>query len=440
MAIDHSIYFRQETPDLLGSYMKGVSFKDMMGKVKAQDEAMKEQEAIKNAYKSGVVQGPDGKVSLDREKTLAGLLKVNPVVAYKQQTEWDTQDLEAARNKTKASLDQIDLSSRLLSGVDSQETFDKALATAKQFGIDTQALGKYYDPLLIDRYQVMSLSAKDNLDKKYKDLEYQLKNRNLDITEQNNLANQNAKMTGLAIQGFKAKSQAEMSREKPSVFDIERQKASARDFQKNQKNLSNVNKNLNMIDDAMNSLKEYSKNSTFGTGPFATAYGLAKYTNEDLQTLNAKLRAVNLKNMTTTFSGMSKAIDSDAERRAWQGTQADIANDDSTNMNILLGQKSILLKDKAEAQAQNQYVLERGNLDGYESPIDGKVTSMVSPSGEVQLVPNEKVNKSKTQGFLTLDQYAKRSVKGRGEIDSRPQTVIQNGFTYTLNPETGEYE
>ena len=144
--------------------------------------------------------------------------------------------------------------------------------------------------------------------------------------------------------------------------------------------------------------------------------------------------------MTTTFSGMSKAIDSDAERRAWQGTQADIANDDSTNMNILLGQKSILLKDKAEAQAQNQYVLERGNLDGYESPIDGKVTSMVSPSGEVQLVPNEKVNKSKTQGFLTLDQYAKRSVKGRGEIDSRPQTVIQNGFTYTLNPETGEYE
>lgn len=183
MPIDHSIYFQSQGPDIVGGITKGLSLKDMMNKVNEQDRAMKEQEGIQNAYKGGVVKTPDGKVTLDREKTLAGLLQVNPVVAYKQQFQWDAQDLETARNKAKASLDQIDLSSRLLSGVDSQESFDKALATAKQFGIDTQALGKYYDPMLVNRYKMMSLNAKEQLDQKFKKLDYELKQKTLGLAE-----------------------------------------------------------------------------------------------------------------------------------------------------------------------------------------------------------------------------------------------------------------
>lgn len=423
MPIDSSIYFQSQTPDIVGGIAKGLSLADMFNKIKEQDRVMKEQEGIQNAYKGGVVQGPDGKVSLDREKTLAGLLKVNPVVAYKQQTEWDTQDLEAARNKAKASLDQIDLSSRLLSGVDSQETFDKALATAKQFGIDTQALGKYYDPMLVNRYRMMSLNAKEQLDKQFKDLDYKLKARNIDVTEQNNLANQRAKVEELGIKRDALAKSARDKNEKPSVFESERQKLAARDFQAGQKNVTNVNKNISMIDDAISSLSDYSKNSMFGTGPIATAYGLTRYASQDLENLNAKLKSVNLKNMTTTFSGMSKAVDSNVERRAWNGTQADIANDDSTNMNILLGQKSILLKDKAEAQAQKAEVLKYGNLDNYVSPIDGKVTSMVSRDGEMILVPKDRVNVMGKQGFYTLDQFSKE-VLDQSTTDTAPHTKI----------------
>jgi len=203
---------------------------------------------------------------------------------------------------------------------------------------------------------------------------------------------------------------------------------------------------MGTVDDAIDSMEQYSKKTVFGTGPIATAFGLRKYTDQDLENLNAKLKAVNLKNMTTTFSGMSKAIDSDAERRAWNGTQADIANDDVTNMNILLAQRSILMKDKAEANAQKEYVMRNGNLDGYQSPIDGKVKTLISQDGEMDLFPNEQSKQALKQGFMTLDQFARKSIKKTTPQSenapqmNKPQTVIQNGFTYTLNPQTGQYE
>jgi hypothetical protein len=369
------------------------------------------------------VQGPNGQVMQDRGKTLTELLKVNPMAAYQQQKQFESDDLIKNQAMVKTNLEKIDLASRLLSGVKDQDSFDQAIETGKKLGIDTSAMGKYYDPNLVNRYQMMSLSAKENLDKQFKDLDYKIKSRGLDITEQNNLATQRAKVQELGIKRDALANSARDKNEKPSVFELERQKLAARDFQASQKNVTNVNKNMSMIDDAISSLSDYSKNSMFGTGPIATAYGLTRYANQDLENLNAKLKAVNLKNMTTTFSGMSKAVDSEGERRAWNGTQADIANDDATNMNILLGQKSILLKDKAEAQAQKSQVLKYGNLDNYVSPIDGKVISMVSRDGEMILVPKDRVNVMSKQGFYTLDQFSKE-VLNQSTTDTAPHTKI----------------
>lgn len=440
MPIDSSIYFQQQTPDLFGNYLKGVSLRKMANEVNQQDKQISEQDAIKNAYAKGVVQGPNGQVMQDRGKTLTELLKVNPMAAYQQQKQFESDDLMKNQAMVKTNLEKIDLASRLLSGVKDQESFDQAIDTGKKLGIDTSAMGKYYDPNLVNRYQMMSLSAKENLDKQFKDLDYQIKSRGLDITQQNNLANQRAKQQELNLK-------ANPVSQNNSIFDRERQKQAAKDYQLIQKNAVTVSKNIGTVDDAIDSMEQYSKKTAFGTGPIATAFGMRKYTDQDLENLNAKLKAVNLKNMTTTFSGMAKAIDSDAERRAWNGTQADIANDDVTNMNILLAQRSILMKDKAEANAQKEYVVKNGSLDGYQSPIDGKVKTLISQDGEMALLPNEQFKQAQKQGFMTLDQFSRKSIKkstpqstNATQSMSKPQTVIQNGFTYTLNPQTGQYE
>jgi len=60
MPIDSSIYFQQQTPDLFGNYLKGVSLRKMANEVNQQDKQIAEQDAIKNAYAKGVVQTRPG--------------------------------------------------------------------------------------------------------------------------------------------------------------------------------------------------------------------------------------------------------------------------------------------------------------------------------------------------------------------------------------------
>lgn len=254
-------------------------------------------------------------------------------------------------------------------------------------GVDKKFAGD--QEALLNQYKMM-VAARDRADtNKFRDEQLKINKQELAIKQQ--LANQ--KNGG-----------------KPTKFDEETQKLQAKNFATTQANLNNVTKNIEAIDDALKSQLDYTKNTLGGTGPMATGFGLRKYTDQDTQNLEAKFRNINLKNMVNTFSGMSKAVDTDAERRAWESTQADLKNDDSVNVSILLGSKSSLLKDRAVAQAQQEWVKNYGNLNGFEesNPIlQGKVTTVVSPNGEMRLIPKEQLQEAKKAGFSDLDGYAK---------------------------------
>jgi len=396
--------------------------------IRMRDQQIAEQEGIKSAYAQGMKQGPDGKQFLDRDVTLLALAKINPVKAYEQQKQFESEDLQKQKTNLESSLQKIDLGNRLLSGVTDQESFDKAIETGRKFGFDTSALGKYYDPNLIKNYQAMGMTAKDRLDDQYRKLDYQFKERNADLDDRKFISDENYRNQQLLQKEREIESNAKTARQKSTPFEEERQKLAARDFQKSQQKVVNVNKNIDLVDEAMDSFNKYSKNTLFGTGPMASIYGLKSYVDQDTENLNAKLKAVNLKNMTTMFGGMSKAIDTAGERRAWEGQQADVTNDDLTNSNLLLSQKSILLKDKEEAKAQNQFVRQYGNLDGYESPIDGRVKTMVSSDGNMVLIPNEKVIQASKQGYYTIDEYAKKAISktsSDGNASERPKQVFR---------------
>jgi hypothetical protein len=107
---------------------------------------------------------------------------------------------------------------------------------------------------------------------------------------------------------------------------------------------------LDLLQNAKKEFEKFSKKTTFGTGPFATVGGLSKYTDAHTQKLEAMLRKVSLDSMVKMFAGMSKAVDSDAERRAFEATQPSLTNDDEVNRmvleNAINATKSLLNKTK----------------------------------------------------------------------------------------------
>jgi hypothetical protein len=153
--------------------------------------------------------------------------------------------------------------------------------------------------------------------------------------------------------------------------------------------------------------------------------GAKKYFSQDLENLDARYKDISLNKMVSMFSGMSKAVDSDAERRAFEATTASIKNDDKTNLQILLGSKSSLLKDKAVAEAQADWADQYGSLKGFEqaNPIlKGEVTTLVDSSGEMQLVPKSAVPQLKKQGLMSVDDYVNQLAKSKfkkGNVQSQ---------------------
>lgn len=107
---------------------------------------------------------------------------------------------------------------------------------------------------------------------------------------------------------------------------------------------------IKMVQAAKDKFDKYSEKSISGTGPIATLGGSTRYLSEDTQDLDSLFRTLSLDSMVKMFSGMSKAIDTNAERAAFEATQPSLSNDDEVNKNILNRQleaaKNMLKKQK----------------------------------------------------------------------------------------------
>lgn len=139
--------------------------------------------------------------------------------------------------------------------------------------------------------------------------------------------------------------------------------------------------------------EDYSKANKGGTGPLSTLGGLTKYASQDTEKLDSAFKKVALGEMVKMFAGMSKAVDSNAERRAFESTQPSVALDDETNKQILESQikaaESLVAKTKA---ARSQYNREGDYIEPEQSPED------------------------------------------RQEAPQEPQTKVRNGVTYQKVP------
>lgn len=191
-------------------------------------------------------------------------------------------------------------------------------------------------------------------------------------------------------------------------FKKELHKQTAKSFAQELENVGKLQTGLSDVDDALSALEQYGESTMMGTGPIATGFGMKKYLSRDTEALDAKLKKINLTNMATTFSGMSRAIDSEVERKAWESTQADISNDDKTNAAVLLGAKSLMLKQAFEMQQKADYADQKGDLDGYRSKLS-QVISMMNPKGQMELVHKKQIPELKKAGYQSVDKFASDS-------------------------------
>lgn len=97
MPIDSSIYFQQQTPDIMGSIEKGLSMRQML-------DERKKQQGIKDAYKAGMVTAPDG-FTTGADGTVSnvpGATTFNPKLTANALLGVDPQAYEAFKSKTDA--------------------------------------------------------------------------------------------------------------------------------------------------------------------------------------------------------------------------------------------------------------------------------------------------------------------------------------------------
>ncbi len=368
MPIDSSIYFQQQTPDILGSVQQGLSMRDMMQNRKMKQKAMADEDAKKKAYASAIVQNPDGTTTVDNEKavgTLAGLGFGEDAMKLKSQGMAD--QASAQKMKTDRFAQHVDFFGRAINGIKDQDSYNTAIAEAKGLGLDVSAIEPMWGPKAqqqLNFYAGQAFSAKDRQDQEFKERE--LQSRAADRSESRNERRFQAgiKMDE-KVQGLK------------TPFGL----ANTTDDAKQLKDAFESKQNFDSKLNEMISLRE--------------KYGV-EYLNREAVARGKQLSKdllLEYKNMAKL--GVLSAADEDIINAIIPPDP--LGQDGAPGQDPIMSNLKKFRDDKNKDFQTRVRTRTRGGIDGAAMGLDGG---------------------SRPQ----------------------PQTVIQNGVTYKLNPQTGKYE
>lgn len=176
MPIDPSIYFQQQTPDIVGGFTRG--YESGMNMKQMADQRAR-QEATTNAFAKGVKQNPDGSVSYDFNSSMPEMAKANPEM-FMQMQAMQANQAKSARDSKAYEIDQI---ARTLDGVSDQSSFDKAKSVLNARGLKTDMLGPSYDPVRIDQLKKAAIPYQQQINNRNKQIELGYKKRELEAKE-----------------------------------------------------------------------------------------------------------------------------------------------------------------------------------------------------------------------------------------------------------------
>lgn len=403
MPIDASIYFQRQPLDIVGSIGRGLEAREMLDARSERKAQAEKRDAIKKAYFESTRTGPKG-VDIDRKALASNLMGIDPQMGFEHVQRMNKMDREQQDFDYKKKIQDMDLGARIFSAPTDQASWSMALRQAQRGGLDVSGINETYSPELQKSIVGRALSYGDRL-------KYEAQAQGLDLRERELEQRKDLKEQEFGLRRSEMAQRRDAAKEKArGQFKQDIRKQEAKTYAEMQEKAQAIPANIDLIDRGVQQLVDFNKSKLGGTGPFSTLFGAEKYLSPEAAALDATFKTIDIKNMVTTFKGQAKAIDSDAERAAWRKTQPAIDNDDPVNFQILLGQKSILLKDQLEARARQMWLKHNDDLDNYESPVYGKMETLVNPqSGKMELVPKSAKEELLGQGFLTVDQYADKA-------------------------------
>lgn len=178
--IDHSIYLQQQAPDFAGNILQGLkagmSMRDLADKRALQQKQLAEEQGIKDAYKAGVIQNPDGTTSFDSKTTLSNLYKVNPQKAAEYDQQLKTQqatDLKFKREQHNERTDYLGRAYMQMKKTNGQG-YQALLADAKSRGYDISTMPPVWGPdaeQQLGYHYGQALTTKEQIDQLFKEKE-----------------------------------------------------------------------------------------------------------------------------------------------------------------------------------------------------------------------------------------------------------------------------
>ena len=362
-SIVSSIYFQQQAPDILGSVSKGLSMRDMMDTRALKQKQIAEDDAIKQAYKVGITQNPDGTTSFDSGKTASAIMGVNPQKGLEFQKEQVAQEAAARKaqyEKVTQTTDFLGRASNAMKQTGGQG-YSQLLEQAKATGMDTSMMPPVYGPdaqQKLDYYFGQALSTKEQMERADKDKAGARDDARLDLERQR-----------VEIERGKAAKKAAGGEDLPL------------DSKKMIEGLSTKNANKigikNQIESVMSTWDKLSDDQKVAQG------------GQLLKTLNSPEGA--------------DAIGAEEAKRL--GSKLQFAMGNFTN-----GNPTQFGRD----------------FDGFKTQALGTAASLGDAVGRNQ---------------AEVDRLMGRKTEGKkSPPPGKPTTVVQNGHTYTLNPQTGKYE
>lgn len=159
------------------------------------------------------------------------------------------------------------------------------------------------------------------------------------------------------------------------------------------------------IDDAISQATTYSKGRGPGTGIGAQILSKTGSLAPQTQALDTALQKLSMDQLVKQFSGMSKAIDTNAERQAFQKTVPSIGMDDALLMKELKLRKEAAQRAKERIKEATSLYDKEGKFvippRGTEVPSGGLI-KMRTKSGKEIYIPQENVEKAKERGATVV--------------------------------------
>lgn len=169
MPLDPNIILSGRLPQIdspLQVASQAMSLGQIARKNRAEDQAMAQEQALKDIYKKNVVIDENGNATLNRQGLMSDLYKANPQKAIATQNEFSTSDLAEMKNKA-------EMGKQLAWSIRDQASYDAARAKARELGLPgVDKMPPMFDPNYVRQMQVSSLSATEQINKMQQDRNY----------------------------------------------------------------------------------------------------------------------------------------------------------------------------------------------------------------------------------------------------------------------------